>query len=193
MRRFVVITALTALTLPVAPGVHGQDFDADRQFCADGKTDPDAAISACTRQIQSGGLGGAALARAFFNRGFARSGNRQYSPAIQDYDAAIRLNPEYADAFSNRGLAYDEIGQTARAIQDYDAAIRLNPGHVIALNNRGNAYRRLGQTERAIQDFDAAIRLDPGNARIFRNRGNFFIAAEARWIRRSGISMRPSA
>ena len=68
MRRFVVITALTALTLPVAPGVHGQGFDADRQFCADGKTDPDAAISACTRQIQSGGLGGAALARAFFNR-----------------------------------------------------------------------------------------------------------------------------
>ena len=102
MRRFVVITALTALTLPVAPGVHGQGFDADRQFCADGKTDPDAAISACTRQIQSGGLSGAALARAFFNRGFARSGNRQYSPAIQDYDAAIRLDPGNARIFRNR-------------------------------------------------------------------------------------------
>ena len=47
--------------------------------------------------------------------------------AIEDYDQAIRLNPNFAEAFYNRGVAYDGKGQPDRAIEDYDQAIRLNP------------------------------------------------------------------
>ena len=31
--------------------------------------------------------------------------------AIQDFDQAIRLNPQHAPAFNNRGFAYDQIRQ----------------------------------------------------------------------------------
>jgi tetratricopeptide (TPR) repeat protein len=40
--------------------------------------------------------------------------------AIEDYDQAIRLNPNCAEAFSNRGIAYGSKGQPDRAIEDYD-------------------------------------------------------------------------
>jgi len=48
-----------------------------------------------------------------------------YQRAIQDYDEAIRIDPDSALAFNNRGSAFQHMGNYARAIQDYDQAIRL--------------------------------------------------------------------
>jgi tetratricopeptide (TPR) repeat protein len=43
---------------------------------------------------------------SFGNRGNYYAVTRQYDRAIQDYDEAIRINPNFADAFYNRGRAY---------------------------------------------------------------------------------------
>ena len=48
-------------------------------------------------------------ANGYLNRGSAYAGLRQYQRAIQDYDRAIQLNPNYAKAYYNRGLAYKEL------------------------------------------------------------------------------------
>jgi tetratricopeptide (TPR) repeat protein len=61
------------------------------------------------------------------NRGLAYRAKGEHDRAIQDYDEAIKLNPNLAIAFYNRGLAYGAKGQHDRAIQDFDQAIRLNP------------------------------------------------------------------
>ena len=76
--------------------------------------------------------------------------------AIEDFDEAIRLNPEDADAYYNRGVAYGDLGQYEREIQDYDEAIRLNPEYAKAYYNRGVAYGRQGQQELADRDFAKA-------------------------------------
>ena len=64
--------------------------------------------------------------------------------AIEDYDEAIRLNPQYADAYNKRGIAYGDLGQYERAIEDWDEAIRLDPQYGNAYYNRGIAYGYLG-------------------------------------------------
>ena len=69
----------------------------------------------------------------------------QLDRAIQDYDQAIRLNPNDADAFTNRGVDYADKGQYDRAVQDYNQAIRLDPNSAKAFTNRGRAYRALGE------------------------------------------------
>ena len=58
--------------------------------------------------------------------------------AIDDYDEAIRLDPQFASAYYNRGLAYQRLGQSERAIKDFNEAIRLNPQYAAAYNNRAN-------------------------------------------------------
>ena len=68
----------------------------------------------------------------------------EYDRAIQDYDQAIRLNPNYASAFNNRGLAYVNKGDNDRAIQDYDQAIKLNPNDTVAIKNRADAVAKRG-------------------------------------------------
>ncbi len=45
-------------------------------------------------------------ADAYYNRGIAYHKKGQYNRAIQDYDKAIEINPQYADAYNNRGVVY---------------------------------------------------------------------------------------
>ena len=51
----------------------------------------------------------------------------QYEQAIQDFDEAIRLNPQDAHAYYSRGRAYVRLGQYEQGIQDYNDSIPLNP------------------------------------------------------------------
>src|SRR5262249_42968739 len=67
---------------------------------------PDMMISACSASIQAGKLTDQALAEAFYRRGIAYNRKRQYPRAIEDFDQAIRLNPNFAAAYGGRGNAY---------------------------------------------------------------------------------------
>ena len=62
--------------------------------------------------------------------------------ALQDYDEAIRLKPDYALAFNNRGDARRAKGDIDGALQDYEQAIRLKPDFAEALESRGTAQNQ---------------------------------------------------
>jgi regulator of sirC expression with transglutaminase-like and TPR domain len=54
-------------------------------------------------------------ADAFIDRGVAYAKLKQFEKAIQDYNQAIELDPEYTYAFNNRGLAYADLKQFKKA------------------------------------------------------------------------------
>src|SRR5215510_13623432 len=137
-------------------------------------TNSEMAINYCTQVIESGQLSGKGLAFAFYKRANGYYERGQYDRAIEDYNQAIRLNPNHANAFSNRGVAYGRKGDYDRAVENYDEAIRLNPKHAAALYGRGNAYRRKGDYDRAIENYDEALRLNPKHANALYNRGNAY-------------------
>jgi tetratricopeptide (TPR) repeat protein len=106
-------------------------------------------IAGCTRAITSGKYQANNLSALYFDRGNQWSDQRDDDRATQDYDEAIRLNPNFAQAYYNRDNGYLRHGRNDRAIQDYDEAIRLNPSYAEAYYNRGTAYTRKGQDDRA--------------------------------------------
>jgi tetratricopeptide (TPR) repeat protein len=112
--------------------------------CFDRRATNSQIIVGCTAEIQLGHFLVNDLALVFNNRGFAYYNLRRYDRAIQDYDQAVKLNPNYADAFNNRGDAYSDEGQSDRAIQDYDQAIKLNPNYSVAIKNRAIAIAKQG-------------------------------------------------
>jgi tetratricopeptide (TPR) repeat protein len=114
----------------------------------------------------------------FFNRGLEYDNKGQFDRAIQEYDRAIRLNPNLASAVYNRALVYANQGRFDRAILDYDQAIRLKPGNPDYFLNRGVAYSGMGQDDRAIQDYNEAIRLKPDYSLAFVNRGLAYAATD---------------
>lgn len=91
--------------------------------------------------------------------------------AVNQYQEAIRLNPDYAGAYYNRGIAYTKLGQYQLAIESYNEAIRRTPDNAFYYNNRGSAYYKLGQYQHAFDDFCLATRFKPDYADAYYNRG----------------------
>lgn len=61
--------------------------------------------------------------------------------AIREYQASIRLAPDYDESHNNLGIAYEMSCQFEAAITEYKKAISLNPENVNARNNLANAMR----------------------------------------------------
>lgn len=124
---------------------------------------------------------------AAYNRGAGYAKNGDYAHAIELYDEALRLNPNFAAAYSARGAVYLRKFNWERAIADYTEAIRLDPKDVLSLENRGVAfkYRGLalnnkGDSERAIADYTEAIKLSPNNVDLLLRRGELYEASSKR-------------
>lgn len=99
----------------------------------------------------------------------------RFAAAVAAYEAATRLQPDYAEAHYNLGNAQLALNRFNAALAAYDTALRLKPDYAEALSNRSNALNSLGRTEAAIESLEAAIRLRPdylpahhklGNARM---------------------------
>jgi len=128
-------------------------------------------VSGCTAVIQSERQTASNLVWAFHNRGFAYHVLGEFRKAIDDYDQALRLNPNIAKFYNSRGGAFGNLRQFRKAIEDFDRAIRLDPDYVDAYYNRGEAYRGLGEIRKAIRDYDRTISLRSGDAGAYHRRG----------------------
>jgi tetratricopeptide (TPR) repeat protein len=123
--------------------------------------EPERSIRGCTRVLQDRGETAKDRAGAHYNRGLAYHEKGDYDRAIADYDASIRLNPDFPYAYGSRGRAYHAKGDYDAAIADYDETIRLAPRVALTYNNRGVSYLKKGDTARAIEDLKKALEVDP--------------------------------
>lgn len=67
----------------------------------------------------------------------------QFDKALEDYTAAVEVDPRSSYALYNRGILNDRLGCYAVAIKDFSAAIELEPGNSDFFHNRGYALRKL--------------------------------------------------
>jgi tetratricopeptide (TPR) repeat protein len=111
-------------------------------------------------------------AYALVNRGDAEKVFGNAKNAIEAYDAAVRLMPDFAAAYAKRGSVQYNLRDYKAAIKDHNAAIRLGLDYAAAYVNRGVGKRSLRDYKAAIEDYDTAIRLDPENVEAYLNRGN---------------------
>ncbi len=117
------------------------------------------------------GCGGLSEAQKRFESGLELQKQGQLEGAVQEYNEAIRLDPQLADAYNRRGGVYRQAGHLEQALQDYDEAIQIGSGQAGVYSGRGSTYLALDQAHRAIEDFGEAVRLDPQLAEAYYNRG----------------------
>src|SRR5262249_9556304 len=86
------------------------------------------------------------------DRGVAYSRNQQHREALEDFNRAIQLYPEYAAVYNNRGNLLLALGAAREAVKDFDRALVLAPGYAAAYSNRASAYMKVGQLQRGIRD-----------------------------------------
>lgn len=133
-----------------------------------------------TSVIASGG--GKVRPADLLARGVAYSMLKNYQAAVEDFDAAIKLNPDLTVAFMARGVARYGAALTqsdqrlaaqgiARAAADFDEAIRLNPRLSFAWFDKGCLLYNMRDYSQAAECFSRAIDLDPEFGSAFYNRG----------------------
>jgi len=91
--------------------------------------------------------------------------------AIDHYQRAIALQPEYAPAYNNLGAALHAKGRHDEAIATYQQALRLRPDFPLAHYNLANALNDAGRPREAVEHFRIALQTISGSADVHNNLG----------------------
>ncbi len=96
--------------------------------------------------------------------------------AIDHYEEALRLKPDFAEAHDNLGNALAALpGRLREAVAQHEEALRLKPDSAEAHNNLGLALAKMqGRLNDAAAEYEAALRLRPDYAEAHDNLGNAF-------------------
>ena len=94
--------------------------------------------------------------------------------AMEDFDAAVKLDPQRWKSYHHRGVCFALAGEFDRALSDFSKTIELRPEYESAWFNRGEIYYEMGQFAKAIADYDEAIRLQANDAGFFTSRGHAY-------------------
>ena len=94
-------------------------------------------------------------------RGACYAGLGQLDIAVQSYEKALSIKPDYAKAHYNLGGALQELDKLHDSAKSYENAIALEPENAQAHNNLAIVLRELDQLEEAEASCRKAIVLDP--------------------------------
>src|SRR5437867_1497142 len=91
--------------------------------------------------------------------------------AVEHYQTALRLKPDYAEAHNNAGSALVRQGKLAEAIAHYEQALTIRPDFADAHSNVGLALARQGKLAEAIAHYERALTIRPDHADTHANWG----------------------
>jgi Flp pilus assembly protein TadD len=105
-------------------------------------------------------------AAKFFLRGLKMASAGQWQNSADEFERAVRIDPQFSEAYGNLGTSLSATGQFEQAIGDFRRAIELDPATGVHHMNLGYALMCLGRAKDAEPEARTAVALDPtdGNA-----------------------------
>ena len=111
--------------------------------------------------LRDGDLSAPNKARVLYNRGTALQFLGRYEAALEDYGAAIDIEPGKASAYNGRCWVRALLRQAEAALEDCRESLRLNDADPYAHDSQALAHWLLGEEDAAREDLDRARALDP--------------------------------
>src|SRR6186713_1334465 len=110
--------------------------------------------------------------REFFDLGLAFNALKQHQKALESFDLAIQLQPDFFEAHSNRGAMLAALGRHEDAIESYRKALTIRPDFADAHCNLASALTQLRRYDEALASLDRALALRADYPDALYNRGN---------------------
>lgn len=109
--------------------------------------------------------------QALYNLAVVQNRMGNYSDAVRNLEAALKLRPNFPEAECELGTALARTGDFGGAAQAFRAAIRRRPGSAVGYDKLGQLYARIGAKVQALAQFRKAASADPNSAEAHRNLG----------------------
>jgi tetratricopeptide (TPR) repeat protein len=105
--------------------------------------------------------------------GLALYGRGDFLGAVEQFEKATEVDPNFAEAWNNAGVVRQRLGNLQGAIADFSRAIEVNPSYADAHNNLARALHLRGDPLAAAAQYDRALGFAEGSFRavILHNRG----------------------
>lgn len=100
--------------------------------------------------------------------------------AAQEFQEAIRLNPDIQEVHSNLAEVYRALNRRDLAIQEYEESIRIRPNYGVIYYDLGTTYYEMGRLDDAATNFQRAIALNPHLATAHNNLACVYLAQDRR-------------
>ena len=98
----------------------------------------------------------------------------QLGVAVEYFEKALAIKPDYTEVNYNLGLTHQELGQLDAAVESYKKALAVNPNYAEAHNNLGVTLKELGQLDSAVECYEKAITSQLDYAEAHNNLGLAF-------------------
>jgi tetratricopeptide (TPR) repeat protein len=122
-----------------------------------------AGLAHCNAALNNSALINSDRVATLVNRGVIYHKLERVGPAMDDFNAALHMNPDQADAWLNRGVAKITLTQYADALTDIQKGIDLGPSEpALAYFDRAIAHEKLGRIADAYYDYQRALKEAPG-------------------------------
>jgi len=95
------------------------------------------------------------------NRGQRNLQSEAAADALEDFDAALTLQPDYAEAWLLRAQALAATGDFTAALADLRQVLVLEPRHFGALAVLSALQEQMGDKDGALRSMQAAVKIHP--------------------------------
>ena len=89
--------------------------------------------------------------------------------ALESYDKAIGVRPEFLEAWYNRGILSMDLGNDEEALRSFQEILRFSPQSADAANAMAVLYLRQGKYDAGRQALKKAGRINTANERVLAN------------------------
>ncbi len=114
---------------------------------------------------------GEALTKAYATRGRYAYQQKEYKPALEDFNRSLHLQPDQPAILASRAAIKHYLGNDADALVDYNRSLKVRPDHPITLTNRGVIKYYQGDYRGALADYTRSLELRPDHPITLYNRG----------------------
>jgi len=101
---------------------------------------------------------------------------KDYQKAIDEFEKAILLKPDYGDVYHNLGNVYKELGDFDKALVVYEKSLTINPNIWPSYQNIAFIYFLDKKYDLALENLEKAIKLQPQRLELIYNLGLIYLS-----------------